>query len=404
MHIDETYYNPFKKGKGIIKDYRDGITQCYCINPQGELLFKFEPHLWAFQVEEDDVIFVSNNSDTYGVNDYHALFDSNGNQLTNFVYDAICGGSEEGFFEAQKDRKWGHLSTTGEEVIPFIYDESMYFTEGVSGMKLGDKWGMVNYRNETVIPFEYEEIGFCENNRITAKKGGKWGVIDKFNNVVIDFKFDELPYAFWAERECGSTYARLGDKYGIIDIYGQTLFDFVYDEVDKADDDGRWYKFRKDDKWALYSCENNRFISPFMYDEIDFYTCGLFEVKIGERNFYVDKENRPIADENCKSYELFCDSNLIAFEKDGKSGIMNTGGKVLIEPKYEDRFRHYSEGLFVLRDKNYYEYVMDIDENIIIPKMEYWGFWCGFSDGIISTHRGYYTSKGKKLKLKFEME
>lgn len=402
--MNETDYNPFNNGKGIIQTYIDGVTQCYCINPQGELLFKLPSHCRASQVEDDNVIFVSNNSDNFGEKNYYALFDSNGKQLTMFFYDAIYGGSEEGFFEAKKDGKYGQLSNLGERIIPFLYDESMYFTEGTAGMKLGDKWGMVSC-NGAIIPFEYEDIGFCKNNRITAKKGGKWGVIDQFENDVIDFKFDELPYTFMAERNCGSTYAKLGDKYGVIDIYGHTLFDFVYDEVDDADDYGKWYKFRKDDKWALYSCEKNRFISPFMYDDIDFYERGLFEVKTGEKSFYIDTENRPITDETCNCYKLFFRSNLIAFEKNGKSGIMNTGGKILIEPKYEDSFTDYSEGLFVMRDKNRNEYVMDFDGNIILPKKKYQKFWGRFSDGIIATmHDGYYTSKGEKLKLKFEME
>ena len=400
----ETHYNPFVKGKAIIRDYKDGVTKCYCINTKGELLFDFPPHCWADAIETDNVIFVSNHNDDLKTKNYEAMFDKNGKQLTDFVYNNICGGVEEGFFEASKDGKCGHLSLRGEEVIPFIYEDSLYFQEGVSGMKLNGKWGMIDHKNEILIPFEYEEIGFSANNYISAKLNGKWGVIDKFNNLLVDFKFDELPYQFLGSRDCGSTCAKLGDKYGIIDVYGETLFDFVCDDFEFADDDGRWYMLKKDGKWALFSCEKNDFVSPFMYDDIDFYERGFFKVDIGKHTTYIDRKNRPIADENVECYSMLYGSDFICFEKDGKYGIMNTGGRVIIPAKYDDDFNNYSDGIFVMRRKNHSEYFMDINENIIIPDDGTDYFFGSFSDGLIASYsNGYYNKKGEKLELKFKL-
>ena len=398
----ETHYNPFVKGKAIIRDYKDGVTKCYCINTKGELLFELPPHCWADEIEIENVIFVTNNHDNLKAKFYHAMFDTNGKQLTDFVYNNICGGVEEGFFEASKDGKCGHLSLRGEEIIPFIYEESMYFQEGVSGMKLGGKWGMIDHKNETVIPFEYEEIGFSANNYISAKRNGKWGVIDKFNRVLIDFNFDELPYQFLGSRDCGSTFAKIGDKYDIIDIFGNTLFDFVCDDFEFADDDGRWYMLKKDGKWALYSCEKNDFVSPFMYDDIDFYERGFFKVDIGKHTTYIDRENRPITDESVECIDMLHGSDFIKFVKDGKYGIMNTGGKIIIPAKYDDDFNNYSEGMFVMRKKCHSEYLMYINENIIIPDDGTDYFFGSFSDGLIASYsNGYYNKKGEKLELKF---
>lgn len=401
MTIDEISFYPFNNKKGIIEEYKNGITQCYCVNTDGELLFKLPTHCTAIEVEDDNVIFVS---DSNSKKEYcEALFDSNGNQLTDFVYKRIFGGSEEGFFEAEKDGKFGQLSNTGAEIVPFIYDESMYFTEGIAGMKLNGKWGMVDCQNNTVIPFVSEDIGFCKNNRISVKKNGKWGVIDKFNNVVIGYEFDELPYIFLGDRNCGSTYAKLGDKYGIIDIHGEILFDFIFEAVDCADDYGKWFSLKKDGKWALYSCEKNMFISPFMYDYIDYYENGIFNVQVNGKSFYVDTENRPIADENFECGKIFYGSTLIPFQKNGKYGVMNTGGKIIIEPKYEDKFEDYSDGMFVMLHNNFQEYVMDIEENIVLPKNKNLKFFNGFSDGIIATYyNGYYKNNGEKLELKFD--
>ncbi len=221
-HFRETHFNPFNKNRAIIRDCIDGVTQCYLINTNGELIYKFEPNVWADHIEDDNVIFAYRDIDNRKRGE--ALFDINGNQLTDFKYKGIYHGVEEGFFEVcDLNNKKGHLSITGYEIIPCIYEDSCRFQEGVSAMKLNDKWGMIDYKNSTVIPFMYEDM-FCSfNNKIPAKLNNKWGVIDKFNNKIIDFKFDEI--GLYINRDCLTFPAKLNDKWGIIDIYGNTVFD-----------------------------------------------------------------------------------------------------------------------------------------------------------------------------------
>ena len=97
-------------------------------------------------------------------------------------------------------------------------------------------------------------------------------------------------------------------------------------------------------------------------------------------------------------------SDFICFKKDGKYGIVNTGGKIIIPAKYDDEFHKYSEGMFVMKSKGYGEYIMDINENIVIPKGITGFFYGSYSDGLISADEdGYYNKKGEKLELQFEL-
>ena len=396
-YFNETTYNRFNKNRAIIRAYKNGVTQCYLINTNGELIHKFEPDIWVDTVEDDNVIF-TNNEDLTSV----ALFTLNGQQLTDYKYSRILGGIEEGFFEViDKNNKHGQLSITGEEVIPCIYDDSGYFEEGIVPMKLGEKWGMVNHKNETIIPFEYEDIFGCNNNRISAKLNGKWGVIDKFNNKLIDFKYDEI--CIYLTRDCGSIPARVGDKWGIIDIYGNVIYDFIYDDCNILDEKG-WYKFKQKDKWAIYSCERNSFISPFMYDEVEIYSSWVCKVKLSGKYDYVDTENVPVSDFCYDAIHLFYRTNLVSIYKNGKCGLMNTGGKILIEPKYDDCIKRASENMLVWEDDECNQYVTDIDRNIIIPKRKYQEFRGSYNSGIITMKdEGYYNTKGEKIELKFKL-
>ena len=396
----EIHFNPFNKNRAIIRDYIDGVTQCYLINTKGELIHKFEPNVWVDNIEDDNVIFASCDIDNR--KNGEALFDINGNQLTDFKYQGIYHGVEEGFFEVENtDGEHGQLSITGEEVVPCIYEDSCRFQEGVSAMKLNNKWGMVDYKNSTIIPFIYEDM-FCSfNNKIPAKLNGKWGIVDKFNKKIIDFKFDEI--GFYIHRDCLTFPAKLDDKWGIIDIYGQTVFDFVYDDCDSLDKAG-WYKFKKNDKWAIYSCEKNEFVSDFIYDNIDLYASGICQVKLGDKYDYIDYFNRPIADFKYEHINHFYKTNLVAFSENNKFGLMNTGGKIIIPAKLDDKIKYADENMLVMEDDNFNQYVMDINENIIIPKQKYQRFWGGYSCGFITLKdRAYYDTKGQELKLKFEL-
>lgn len=396
--IREIAFEQFNKGKAIIRDYKDELYQCYCINTKGELLFKLPSNCYAHRIEDDNVIFVSKFSDK----DSEALFDTNGNQLTDFKYLTIFGGVEEGFFDVQDlNRKRGHLSLTGVEVIPCIYDDGYYFSEGVAPMKLNDKWGVINHKNETVIPFMYEEISICSNNRIPAKLNNKWGVIDKFNNTIIDFKFDDIE--FYLNHDCGSFPVKLDNKWGIADIYGNILFDFMYDDCDSLDESGL-YKFRQNDKWAIYSCEKNSFISPFMYDDIDLFSNGLCQVKINGKSDCIDMENNPISDFKFDYVENYYKTNLVSVFNDRKWGLMNNGGRILIPIEYKDKIKRCFQKFVLWESGDFNQYITDINGNIVIPKKEHQNFYGDFSDGFISLyHYGYLNTKGEKLELKFEL-
>lgn len=399
-YINETNYNKFNKNKAIIRDYYESVYYCYLINTQGELLHEFEPNIWVNDIEDDNVIMASNK-------DFNeALFNSNGKQLTDFVYKQIYGGVEEGFFEVRNlNNKAGHLSMQGAEVIPCIYEDSRYFHEGIASMKLDDKWGCVDCNNNTIIPFIYEELGICYDNKICSKQENKWGVINKFNNKLIDFKFDDIN--LYINRDDGSFPAKLNDKWGIVDIYGETIYDFIYDDCEDLDEKG-WFKFKKDDKWAIYSCERNEFISDFIYEDVEYYSNGICRVQQNGKSDYVDEFNVPVSDFYYDSIKHFYRTNLIAIYKSGKCGLMNTNGKILIPPKYNDGIRNAKENMLVMEDDKFNQYIMDIEENIVIPKKEYQRFHYGYSCGyIVSVYglfgEGYYDKKGKKLELKFNL-
>ncbi|MFC2427333.1 MAG: WG repeat-containing protein, partial [Capnocytophaga leadbetteri] len=78
-----------------------------------------------------------------------------------------------------KDGKWGFINQKGEQIIPFLYDDASYFTEGLALVKQGAKYGYINDKNETVFPFIYDDGALFENGKAWVQIGDKQFQINK---------------------------------------------------------------------------------------------------------------------------------------------------------------------------------------------------------------------------------
>ena len=129
---------------------------------------------------------------------------------------AICG----------KSKKWGLINSSGEEVLPCVYDNLWCLPEFFTLEKNG-KLGLANAQGKIVLPCEYGDIVGDEGAGLEplfrAKKGEKWGVVDKDGAVLAPFEFDEIS-------EVGQDFiiAAKDEKWGIANKRGEALSGFCY--------------------------------------------------------------------------------------------------------------------------------------------------------------------------------
>ena len=55
-----------------------------------------------------------------------------------------------GLYSFKKDGKYGFINKQGQEVIPFIYNEAWYFSEGFALVEKDGKWFYINKQGECV--------------------------------------------------------------------------------------------------------------------------------------------------------------------------------------------------------------------------------------------------------------
>lgn len=203
----------FSRGKAIVKTTENG--NYFCINKNGEVLFKTQFHsLGSFN--EVDQIIIYNNESLCGV------MDNRGKIVIpckyDYIYqrpygytlekDNVCtivktNSPTASFVQKtvtsvpctpqEKDGKWGiiHVPST-EVIIPFEYDFCGWFLEyKLAEARKNGKYGFVNSQNEIIIPLEYDRVGLFgfKYGICLVEKDGKCGFIDKNNNFVIPLKY-----------------------------------------------------------------------------------------------------------------------------------------------------------------------------------------------------------------------
>lgn len=397
--------NNFKNGKAFFHteesiDNSVIIGNGICINSDGVKLFELpHPDMFCNQFEDEDVAFV------YYKNKY-ALVNSKGEFLTDFIYDSIFSGSEEGLFEVERDNKHGHIDIYGKEVIPCMYDEGSYFSEGVCAECLNNKWGMIDYFNNIVIPFEYEYLSICKSNIISACKNGKYGLINKSNKVLVDFIYDDIDC--WGTRECLAVPAKLEDKYGLIDRYGNIVQEFIYDNIQiLSDEDNNFGEFlciKKDTKKALYTTKYKKFLTDFVYSEINYVSENRFCVEADNKFGYIDTHGTPIIPIIYDFVSEYFKEGLAVVKQNNKSGMINLDGEIVIPLEYK-KLQECSEGLILATTFENKTGFIDKNNNQIIPLGKFNYINSRFHEGYAVVNDDklgevYINKEGEVLKIK----
>ena len=233
------------------------------------------------------------------------------------------------FYPVEKNGKWGFVDDKGKLVVEYRYDFVDAFYEGASQVGMGDHVGFINKKGQPVLPIEYDDAGEYNQGFVWLERGGKYGLADHLGHVVLPISYEDVGsfsnrrvyvqkdglYGYYDDSlrlviphqfnyatgfEAERAMVQMGELYGVIDPIGNWVIQPHYDwlELDRED---HTIKVRKEDKFGLLSWNGDTLIAP-EYDRLG-----------------VVSEGR------------------ILFVNEGKYGYMDSLGKVVIEPKYDDR-------------------------------------------------------------------
>jgi len=298
------------------------------------------------------------------------LINNDGKEILPCIYDTLCNrnfGEYElemegivkvvilhGSVKIQSNNGWGFIDKSGKEVIPCIYVDVSFFSEGVASVKLDDKWGFIDKNGKEIIPCIYADAWSFSEDVAKVKLRDKWGFINKAGREIIPCMYDNVH-----NLRNGLFEVELNEKLGIVDKMGQE-------------------------------------ITPCKYDSISTFYSGWIEFELNGEKGIIDKSGQEVSLSKYDSYFLFSDKNFVKVELNGKVGLMDDNGILIIPCSYEDicftEFDYIDENLWTHHDyKAFNEDLarvklngkwgfVDKTGNLLI-KCEYHNAW-GFSEGL----------------------
>ncbi len=334
----------------------------------------------------------------------YGVIDRSGEPLFDFNYlmidsDALFSGDKS--IKAYKANMFGetkeitYIDTNGNEYLVSSQKNHFdpirpYYNENIACIEDEDteKCGYIDANGNMITDFKYD-IGYNFENgyaKVGMRKNAEetFGVIDSTGKEILPCKYDSINLS---NAEYGILYADLGDEDSIFDKDGNKIADYNEDEtisfidlndlteLGKLESDDieftkNYFIISKDDKAMFFDKKGNK-LKDYEFEKASNISSGeLFLVeKDGERKI-IDPTNgysfncEPI---ESKGYEImFIESGRIGVRKDGKLGVVDSEGNVIIEPIYSVISNKTAVKGFFSVDKDGEYGVFDIDGNEII--------------------------------------
>lgn len=205
---------------------------------------------------------------------------------------------------------------------------------------------IISLKNLLSKPKQKEEISTI-TTYYSAYKDGKWGVIDNNGNIIIDFNYDEM--------------AVVPDK--TID-----LFIVCYD-VDYNTGDYKTRVLNKDGREIISGFEKVQAIENYKNSEV-WYESNILKYEKDGKWGLIDFSGKEIVSNNYdKIYAIPGISKSIIIEKDGLLGLVsNTLGEIIIDPDYAEISSltdTYDNG-YLVKNKDSYYGIITADKKTIL--------------------------------------
>lgn len=284
------------------------------------------------------------------------IIDKSGRNLY-FGMEDISNDLHEGLIAQNTGYEAGYINKVGEKVIPFIYQYTSNFINGMGYVTTHDNLrGIIDTLGNQIVPPIYDYISPFDGNFAKVSQNKKYGIIDITGKVIVPCKYDNI-YDFneglaWVRDEKG--------KFGCINKNGEEIIKCQYE-----------FKFYPlgfsegispiflNNKYGYIDRYGNQII-PCKYDHAWSFTHGLAVVGYGGDWFgkgrkcgVIDKfGNELIA---CKYENLIIDAStgLIVATLDNKVGLIDKMERILLPFVFENIYDFKQQFAWVKKDGNY---------------------------------------------------
>lgn len=266
----------------------------------------------------------------------------------------------------KKDNKWGFIDINGNVVILPQFEEVTNFVEGRAIFKKDTKRGLIDASGKIVIEPNIDDLYFVYEQRLAFIKNNKWGLMDLEGNIIVEPYFTQISDFSEGVAIYSIESKKSSQEIGLIDRNGKIInklsnnlnLSFEPDirsirfnngrlPVYKIDSDllplDKWFDARVHSLWG-YIDRTGHTIIPLKYDDANIFSECLAEVKIADRQGFIDPLGKMVIDTKPYDSVGFFSEGLASVRIQEKWGYIDRTGKVVINFQF-DGATGFSNGL-----------------------------------------------------------
>jgi WG containing repeat len=300
--------------------------KCGAVDKTGA--WKIKPQFRDVLIKEDFIVVPENDDwSKYGFLDRDGKTLGSGDYTISVEEDLPVS---EGLMPVIVNDKMGYADRTGALVIPAEYDEAYGFSGGVAVVVSGEKRFFIDKtgKEALAVPAGLEDVTEFDGEYAVIAKEGKYGLMDRSGKIAVEPAFDSI-YA-----DSGVLIGQKDTGYGILDQSGNWIAKPEFAAI------GPFSKglapAQQGEVWGFIDTCGNWKI-PAKYSFVLGFEGGPARVQQSEKWGLIDETGKEItpADKKFIGDAVWRDG-LITFSPDEvKYGVIDTNGKVVVEPKYD---------------------------------------------------------------------
>ncbi len=294
------------------------------------------------------------------------MIDSTGRVVVPCIYNNI-GYPSDGRIMVEKDGLKGFVDLEGRVVIPLQYPHAGDFSEGCATIAVVKDSlfvfaTFIDTLGRQLFAPEFQDASAFRDGYAPVKMYERWGLIDHAGRMVLPTRYEIMT-------PMQDTLFFAGDENGVALFDGrmEPLTRFVYTWVGDLSD-GR-IPVARNGKYGFLD-RRGREVIPCTYDETGVFRMGRTMVRKGDRYGIIDTTGRLVLPLEYESTSLRGDKymyhdSLALVEKGGRMGYVDLEGRLVIPFWFDDAYQ-FSEGLASVRHDGMWGYI-DTHGEVFMP-------------------------------------
>ena len=299
-------------------------------------------HFKEFQREFPDFPFqelIQNDLDIYSEiyfpffeNNLFGFMDSEGIVQIPAEYDEVLN-FQDGIAVVVKKGKSGLINKKNELILSFEFDQIEEFYNDLAIVSISDSLGVINRLGTLVFPLIYNDILFLNNSLIAAKNEKGYSIFNLNGERKIELNFKEI-------KPLKEDYliVQIGDSIGLLNSNLDFAIPAIYEDITLIKDS--IFSYQLDEKKGLIT-HSGRILTLPVYNEFSSFDehSQIIIARFGSKMDYLNLDGSKFISSTFEYFPKalkiahFYNGNAI-FYKNGKFGIINSKGKILLKPTF----------------------------------------------------------------------